>query len=84
MMEDFDFLRWDLCRVVFSCDNWYELMVGKLLFTNPLVTNSDYELSCCADWSKKVWHDDTPSADMDKLLDAAFRHDFMEIITLSR
>ena len=33
-----------VCRVVGSCDSWYELMVGRLLFTTPLVISTDYDL----------------------------------------
>lgn len=72
-------------RVLLACDQWYELMVAKLLFTNPLVTSQDYELAYAADWSKRLWQT-TPASDwdVDKMLDAALRHDFMEVITLSR
>ena len=75
-----------LCRVVQCCESWYELMVGKLLYTDPLVSNQDYELSYCADWSRKTWQAVRMEelGDIDKLLDAAFRHDFMQIIELSR
>ena len=31
-------------RVMDSCDYWYELMVGRLLFTTPLVISTDYDL----------------------------------------
>lgn len=76
-----------LCRVVSSCESWYELMVGKLLYTNPLVTNLDYDLSYCADWSLSEWAADTEHLErgtLDKVLDAALRNDFMEVIALSR
>ena len=33
-----------MCRVVASCGSWYELMVGRLLFTTPLVISTDYDL----------------------------------------
>ena len=73
------------CRILLACDSWYELMVGRLLYTDPLVTSQDYELSYSANWSRKTWQA-TPTMewDMDKLLDAALRHDYMEIITISR
>lgn len=70
-----------------SCDSWYDLMVGKLLFTNPLVTSLDYDLSYCGDWSRGVWkgHEmDWEMTVLDRLLEAALRNDFMEVITISR
>ena len=38
-------------RILDSCQHWYELMVGKLLFTSPLVVSSDYDLVYTAEVS---------------------------------
>lgn len=73
--------------IIQSCDSWYELMVGKLLFANPLVTSSDYDLSYCADWSRSLWgevHTGWQAGTLDSLVDAALRNDFMEVISLCR
>ena len=73
--------------IVESCDMWYELMVGKLLYTNPLISGSDYELPYCADWSMGVWHgvhDTWEAGTLDRLLEAATRNDFVEVTTISR
>ena len=74
-------------RIVESCDTWYELMVGKLLYTNPLVAPSDYDLPYCADWSIGAWrevHGQWRAGTLDRLLEAATRNDFMEVTTISR
>lgn len=33
-----------LCRLLRGCNAWYEVMVGLLLFTTPLVISTDYDL----------------------------------------
>lgn len=33
-----------LCRLLRGCNSWYEVMVGLLLFTTPLVISTDYDL----------------------------------------
>ena len=33
-----------LVSIVDCCDEWYELMVGQLLFTSPLVLSTDYDM----------------------------------------
>ena len=35
--------------VVSSCDQWYQLMVGQLLFCSPLLISSDYDLHFTAE-----------------------------------
>ena len=37
--------------IVESCDEWYELMVGQLLFTSPLVLSTDYDVVATAEVS---------------------------------
>ena len=62
-------------------------MVGKLLFTNPLVTNMDFDLSYCAEWSANEWmraSEEWERGTLDRVLDAALRNDFMEVISLTR
>ena len=59
-------------------------MVGKLLYTNPLVSPSDYDLPYCADWSMGVWRgvQRWEAGTLDRLLEAAMRNDFMEVTTI--
>ena len=74
-----------------SCEEWYELMVGKLLYTCPLVMSTDYELCYTAEWSRRELArfrgEDTDEAAgfaMDELLLAALRNDFMGVIQVCR
>ncbi len=57
-------------------------MVGKLLYCNPLVVSSDYELSYCAERSARAMG--VERAPLDNLLLAALRKDFIEVIRISR
>ena len=57
-------------------------MVGKLLFTLPLVASGDYDLIYAADGAIKTFHRDRGA--IDDILIAALHNDVMELIKLSR
>lgn len=66
-----------------ACDGcWYELMVGKLLFTSPLVVSCDYELVYTAEGC--ITEMGVRKAALDNFLLAALRNDFMEMLAISR
>lgn len=69
-------------RIVDSCSHWYELMVGKLLFTMPLVVSTDYDLVFAAEGV--MTHFPRQTGGLDDILLAALRNDVMEVIKLSR
>lgn len=67
--------------VVDSCVCWYELMVGRLLFTAPLVINTDYDLLYTAQACiKTVGHIGGP---VDSLLLAALKQNALEVVSLA-
>jgi nuclear pore complex protein Nup85 len=68
-------------EVVASCGSWYELMVGRLLFTTPLVISTDYDLVYSAEASiKACGHSSGP---LDTLLLAALRQNALEVVSLA-
>ena len=57
-------------------------MVGKLLYTLPLVASADYDLIYAADGAIKAFQRERGA--IDDILIAALRNDVMELIKLSR
>lgn len=37
--------------VLSSCEYWYEMMVGRLLYSSPLIISTDYDLHMTAEVS---------------------------------
>ncbi|KAL5473916.1 hypothetical protein EMCRGX_G028483 [Ephydatia muelleri] len=66
--------------IVESCDEWYELMVGQLLFTSPLVLSTDYDVVATAEKCLGVC--EAGGAVRDKILLSALQGDVMNLITL--
>jgi nuclear pore complex protein Nup85 len=68
-------------EVLDSCEVWYELMVGRLLFTTPLVTSTDYDLVYSAEASMKAYG--VSPGPLDSLLLAALRQSPLEVVSLA-
>lgn len=74
-------------RVTRCCGHWYELMVGMLLYKQPLVVSTDYDLLYTAEEVRQRFpvgpsghHDGA----LDEILLATLHNDIMEIIKVSR
>ena len=72
------------------CSHWYELMVGVLLYRQPLVVSTDYDLTFTAEEVRKQFpvgpdgsHGNEEGA-LDEILLATLRNDILEVIKVSR
>ena len=69
------------------CDHWYELMVGILLYKQPLVVSTDFDLLFTAEEVRSQFpsssHVDLEGR-LDEILLATLRHDVMEVVKVSR
>ena len=65
------------------CSHWYELMVGVLLYRQPLVVSTDYDLTFTAEEVRGRFPYSDEGA-LDEILMAILRNDIMEVIKVSR
>ena len=78
-------------RIMECCSHWYELLVGVLLYRQPLVVSTDYDLTFTAEEVRKQFpfdpddgsHGNVEGA-LDEILMATLRNDIMEVIKVSR
>ena len=69
------------------CNHWYELLVGVLLYRQPLVVSTDYDLTFTAEEVRKQFPydpDGNGEGALDEILMATLRNDIMEVIKVSR
>lgn len=76
-----------------SCGHWYELMVGVLLYKQPLVVSTDYDLLYTAQEVRQHFPGCPFEGDfsggpfegaLDEILLATLRNDIMEVIKVAR
>lgn len=75
------------------CGHWYELMVGVLLYKQPLVVSTDYDLLYTAEEVRQhfpvgPFEGDFPDSHLEGALDeillATLRNDIMEVVKVAR
>ena len=69
------------------CGHWYELMVGILLYKQPLVVSTDFDLLFTAEEVRSRFPSSSDfdlEGALDEILLATLRNDIMEVIKVSR
>ena len=74
-------------RIMKCCEQWYELLVGILLYKQPLVVSTDFDLSYTAEEVRQHFHSSEEAeleGALDQILLATLRNDIMDVIKVAR